>query len=111
MNECCLNPKFEVCTVQESATLRPAAAAVLHEVRRIANVYVIAHVADDLGEATVRGALEAGEPHGPEALDDRDYPFALEIHFNIWTCLSVVRTLVCTYSHRLQWPSAQCTDR
>lgn len=45
---------------QESATLRPAAAAVLQEVRRIANVYVIAHVADDIGEATVRGALEAG---------------------------------------------------
>lgn len=46
--------------LQESATLRPAAAAVLQEVRRIANVYVIAHVADDIGEATVRGALEAG---------------------------------------------------
>ena len=25
-------------------------------------MYIIAHVADDLGEATVRGALEAGEP-------------------------------------------------
>ena len=34
----------------------------LKEVRRIANVYIIAHVADDIGEATVRGALEAGEP-------------------------------------------------
>ncbi len=48
--------------VQESATLRPAAAEVLKEVRRFANVYIIAHVADDLGEATVRGALEAGKP-------------------------------------------------
>ena len=48
--------------VQESATLRPAAAEVLKEVRRTANVYIIAHVVDDLGEATVRGALEAGEP-------------------------------------------------
>ncbi|CAL5224655.1 g7373 [Coccomyxa viridis] len=46
--------------LQESATLRPAAAEVLKEVRRTANVYIIAHVVDDLGEATVRGALEAG---------------------------------------------------
>ncbi len=53
--------------MQESATLRPAAAAVLKEVRRIANVYIIAHVADDLGEATVRGALEAGERHQLDA--------------------------------------------
>ena len=34
----------------------------LKEARKIANVYIIAHVADDIGEATVRGALEAGEP-------------------------------------------------
>ena len=53
--------------VQESATLRPDAAAILQEVRRFANVYVIAHVADDMGEATVRGALEAGAKHMPPA--------------------------------------------
>ena len=53
--------------LQEAATLRPAAAAVLKEVRKIANVYVIAHVGDDLGEATVRGALEAGESYGAQA--------------------------------------------
>jgi len=75
--------------VQESATLRPAAAEVLQEVRRIANVYVIAHVADDLGEATVRGALEAGEPHRPVILDF-NYPFAPEI-------IQLVYDLVCLW--------------
>ena len=49
--------------MQESATLRSEAAAILQEVRRFADVYVIAHVADDMGEATVRGALEAGANH------------------------------------------------
>ncbi|CAK0787573.1 hypothetical protein CVIRNUC_010795 [Coccomyxa viridis] len=53
--------------LQESATLRADAAAILQEVRRFANVYVIAHVADDMGEATVRGALEAGGLVGPGA--------------------------------------------
>ncbi len=47
-------------TLQDGATLRPDAAAVVKEMGRIAAVYLIAHVADDLGEATVRGALEAG---------------------------------------------------
>ena len=51
---------MDVGLTQESATLRPDASAILQEVRRFANVYVIAHVADDMGEATVRGALEAG---------------------------------------------------
>lgn len=45
---------------QESAVLRPDAAAVVREVARGANVFVITHVLDDIGEATVRGALEAG---------------------------------------------------
>ena len=40
--------------------LRPDAAAVVREVARGANVYILAHVLDDIGEATVRGALEAG---------------------------------------------------
>ena len=40
--------------------LRSDAAAVMREVLKTANVYVLAHVIDDIGEATVRGALEAG---------------------------------------------------
>ncbi len=40
--------------------LRPDAAAVVREIARGANVYILAHVTDDIGEATVRGALEAG---------------------------------------------------
>lgn len=33
---------------------------VVREMAKLANVYVLAHVVDDVGEATVRGALEAG---------------------------------------------------
>ena len=47
-------------SAQEAATLRQDAAAVLREVAAAARVYVVAHVCDDVGEATVRGALEAG---------------------------------------------------
>ncbi|BDA49538.1 Peroxisome biogenesis protein 22 [Coccomyxa sp. Obi] len=46
--------------LQESAVLREDAAAVVREMLKTANVYVMAHVIDDIGEATVRGALEAG---------------------------------------------------
>jgi hypothetical protein len=45
---------------QDGATLRPDAAAVAAELAAAARVYVVAHVCDDVGEATVRGALEAG---------------------------------------------------
>ena len=64
---------------QESATLRADAAAILQEVRRFANVYVIAHVADDMGEATVRGALEAGAAHPSLA---SAIPFCMRERFN-----------------------------
>lgn len=47
--------------------LRADAAAVMREVLKTANVYVLAHVIDDIGEATVRGALEAGGLVGPSA--------------------------------------------
>lgn len=47
--------------------LRTDAAAVMREVLKTANVYVLAHVIDDIGEATVRGALEAGGLVGPSA--------------------------------------------
>ncbi|KAK9817998.1 hypothetical protein WJX72_005563 [[Myrmecia] bisecta] len=47
--------------LQDAATLRADAAGVVREMSRAANVYIIAHVVDDIGEATVRGALEAGE--------------------------------------------------
>ena len=45
---------------QDGATLRPDAAAVVAELAAAARVYVVSHVCDDVGEATVRGALEAG---------------------------------------------------
>ena len=53
--------------LQESAVLREDAAAVVKEILKTANVYVLAHVIDDIGEATVRGALEAGALVGPAA--------------------------------------------
>jgi hypothetical protein len=46
--------------VQESAVLREEAAAVVREMARLVNVFVVAHVVDDVGETTVRGALEFG---------------------------------------------------
>ncbi|KAK9838189.1 hypothetical protein WJX81_007822 [Elliptochloris bilobata] len=52
--------EWDAAALQDAATLRPEAAAVAREVARAARVYVIAHVADDVGEATVRGACEAG---------------------------------------------------
>ncbi|KAK9786387.1 hypothetical protein WJX73_006975 [Symbiochloris irregularis] len=46
--------------LQDGASLRPAAARVLAEMLHSTAVYIMAHVSDDIGEATVRGALEAG---------------------------------------------------
>lgn len=45
--------------LQESATIRPEVLKVLQEMSRVSDVYLIAHVEDDLGEAVVTGALEA----------------------------------------------------
>lgn len=42
--------------LQEGATLIPQAAAVVKEMAQVAQVYLIAHVVDDVGEATVRWA-------------------------------------------------------
>ena len=47
-------------SAQEAATLRVGAAAVASEMARCCGLYILAHVGDDVGEATVRGALEAG---------------------------------------------------
>lgn len=58
---------FAQSLLQESAVLREDAAAVMREIIKMANVYILAHVIDDLGEATVRGALEAGGLVGPSA--------------------------------------------
>ena len=46
--------------MQESATLRPEAADILREIARNCAVFLVAQVEDDTGEATCRGALEAG---------------------------------------------------
>ena len=46
------------CFLQESATLRQAAVPILRELANNASVYLMTHVIDDVGEATVRGALE-----------------------------------------------------
>ncbi|GLC44816.1 hypothetical protein PLESTB_001210800 [Pleodorina starrii] len=45
--------------LQESATVRPEAVEVLQEMSRVSDVYLLAHVEDDVGEAVVTGALEA----------------------------------------------------
>ncbi|EFJ40327.1 hypothetical protein VOLCADRAFT_84514 [Volvox carteri f. nagariensis] len=45
--------------LQESATVCPKALEVLQEISRVSDVYLIAHVEDDVGEAVVTGALEA----------------------------------------------------
>ena len=66
---CSLRKRFNVApgldargvgVLQDSATLRAGAGTVVREMCRLAAVYIIAHVEDDVGEATVRGALEAG---------------------------------------------------
>lgn len=44
---------------QDSATPRLEAVALLREVARAVELYLLAHVVDDIGEATVRGALES----------------------------------------------------
>jgi hypothetical protein len=55
--------------LQEAASVRPSAADVLREVCRLPNadVFLIAHVADDVGQAVVSGALEAAGLVGPKA--------------------------------------------
>ncbi|KXZ43707.1 hypothetical protein GPECTOR_82g241 [Gonium pectorale] len=45
--------------LQESATVRPDAGELLRELAMLTDVYLIAHVADDVGEALATGALEA----------------------------------------------------
>ena len=44
--------------LQEGASVRQQAIPILHELARNASVFFITHVIDDVGEATVRGALE-----------------------------------------------------
>ncbi|KAI8475153.1 MAG: hypothetical protein J3K34DRAFT_382804 [Monoraphidium minutum] len=51
--------------LSDSASARPCAAWVLREIARVADVFIIAHVPDDLGAATVAGALEAAGVVGP----------------------------------------------
>lgn len=45
--------------------MRPAAIPILRELANNAQVYLITHVVDDVGEATVRGALEDAGLIGP----------------------------------------------
>ncbi|KAL4424243.1 hypothetical protein ABPG75_001544 [Micractinium tetrahymenae] len=44
--------------LEESASVRAGAADLVREVARVARVYLMCHVSDDIGEAVVRGALE-----------------------------------------------------
>ncbi len=46
------------CLLQDSASVRQQAVPLLLELAKNANVFLITHVIDDVGEATVRGALE-----------------------------------------------------
>lgn len=52
--------------LSESATPIPAAVAALLEAARYAEVFLLAHVADDIGDALVRGALEYAGVVGQE---------------------------------------------
>lgn len=45
--------------LSDSATVRDECVAALQQMSAIADVYLIAHVADDVGQAAVTGALEA----------------------------------------------------
>lgn len=44
--------------LQDGASVHKQAVPILHELARNANVFFLTHVIDDVGEATVRGALE-----------------------------------------------------
>jgi hypothetical protein len=60
-----LTEEWDAADWTEGATLRPGVAELLRELARAADVYVIAHVADDVGQALVTGALEAADLLGP----------------------------------------------
>lgn len=62
MHVSCVPPRIGM---QESATVRQAAVSILHGLAANASVYLITHVIDDIGEATVRGALENAGLVGP----------------------------------------------
>ena len=53
------NPKRKkLLCLQDGASVQKQAVFILHELTRHANVFFLTHVIDDVGEATVRGALE-----------------------------------------------------
>ena len=47
-----------LCLLQDAAIVRQQAVPLVLELAKSANVFLITHVIDDVGEATVRGALE-----------------------------------------------------
>ena len=47
--------------LQEAATVVPEAVEVVKEMARTCDVFLIAHVEDDIGQAVVTGALEAAD--------------------------------------------------
>jgi hypothetical protein len=51
--------EWEPAELQDSATARPDACEIVKEMCRLAEVTVLAHVTDDVGQAAVTGALEA----------------------------------------------------
>mmetsp|Transcript_12499 Transcript_12499/g.32009 ORF Transcript_12499/g.32009 Transcript_12499/m.32009 type:complete len:255 (+) Transcript_12499:189-953(+) len=53
--------------LQEGAELCEGIAAIIQELATVAEVYLLAHVEDDIGEATVSGALEAAGITGRQA--------------------------------------------
>lgn len=55
---CCLCKVCSVLLLQDSASVQQAAVPIMHELVKNANVFLVTHVIDDVGEATVRGALE-----------------------------------------------------
>lgn len=83
--------------MQDAATLRADAGAVVRKMCKVANLYVIAHVLDDVGEATVRGALEAGGLVGAQADQIKPHRWVLPV---LQAILKIHWTVVLAASRR-----------
>lgn len=50
--------KSDLLLLQDAASVQQAAVPIMRELVKNANIFLVTHVIDDVGEATVRGALE-----------------------------------------------------
>jgi hypothetical protein len=93
------NPK--PLTTQDSATLQPDAGAIVKEMAGVAGVYIITHVLDEVGEATVRGALEAGDLIGNGPHQVKPHRSGRQASPAFATPASAWASLACTVNHGL----------